>query len=141
MLATFLINLSTMVLAVMVHYEVLHRLSQAMPLLRVRYRFRIVIGLIGAILAHVLEIWLFAFTYYLCILAGDFGTLEGTGATDLLDCAYFSFITYTTLGYGDIVPAGSLRYLAGLEALTGLVLITWTASFMYYEMHKYWSNQ
>ena len=42
----------------------------------------------------------------------------------LLDSAYLSFVTYTTVGYGDIVVDGYLRYLTGIEALTGLILIT-----------------
>ena len=58
----------------------------------------------------------------------------------LLDCVYFSFTTFTTLGFGDIEPIGDLRYLTGLEALTGLVLITWTASFLYLEMQRYWES-
>ena len=136
----FTINLTVMALAVSIHYETLQRLSRLMPLLNIRYRLRIVVGLIGSIVAHVVEIWLFALTYFLCIRVGGLGTLLGTSEPQLMDCAYFSFVTYTTLGYGDIYPDGSLRYLAGLEALTGLVLITWTASFLYHEMHKYWSN-
>ncbi len=68
---------------------------------------------------------------------GEFdGNFEGT----LLDCVYFSFTTYTTLGFGDVVPHGELRYLTGLEALTGLLLITWTASFLYLEMTRYWDR-
>jgi len=31
-----------------------------------------------------------------------------------------------------------LDFLTGLETLTGLVLITWTASFMFIEMQKFW---
>ena len=49
-------------------------------------------------------------------------------------------INYTTLGYGDITPHGLVRFTAGLEALTGLLLIAWTASFMYYEIRKYWET-
>jgi hypothetical protein len=48
---------------------------------------------------------------------------------------------YTSLGIGDIVPVGNLRFLAGLETLTGLVLITWTASFMYIEMQRFWERR
>jgi hypothetical protein len=44
------------------------------------------------------------------------------------------------LGYGDLNPLGSLRFLAGLEALLGFVLITWSASFLYFEMQKYWNK-
>ena len=35
------------------------------------------------------------------------------------DFAFFSFITLTTVGYGDIVPVGAARVLAMLEAVTG----------------------
>ena len=58
-----------------------------------------------------------------------------------MDCAYFSFTIYTTLGFGDIVPHGNMRYLTGLESLTGLVLITWSASFLYYEMQRHWDRR
>jgi hypothetical protein len=141
MLLAFFINVAIVAFAVLIHYEGLERLSRVMPHLKMRYRFRIVIGLLGAILAHVVEIWIFAACYYLKSFAPElFGHL-GSVEPDLFDCAYFSFITYTTLGYGDVVPTGSLRFLAGLEALTGLVLITWTASFMYFEMSRYWTNE
>ncbi len=106
----------------------------------IRYRFRIAIGIFGALIAHTIEVWLFTFAYYIMIQFERFGTLVGTADTDLASCLYFSFITYTTLGYGDIAPVGHLRYLAGLESLTGLVLITWTASFMFFEMQKYWTE-
>lgn len=141
MLLVFIVNTLIVGAVILVHYECLERLSRFMPRLRIRYRFRILVGLLGAILAHITEIWLFAAAYYSMIESGDFGTLVGAPEPDLLNCAYFSFITYSTLGYGDMVPVGNLRYLAGLEALTGLVLITWTASFMYFEMSRYWSNQ
>ena len=54
---------------------------------------------------------------------------------------YFSFSTYTSLGYGDIVPVGDARILAGVEAITGLVLIAWTASFTYLEMSMHWMRR
>jgi hypothetical protein len=56
----------------------------------------------------------------------------------VLDYVYLSFVTYTTVGYGDLVASGYLRYLTGVEALVGLILITWSASFLFIEMGKYW---
>jgi len=53
---------------------------------------------------------------------------------------YFSFTVYTTVGFGDIYPQGELRFLTGIESLTGLVLITWTASFLYVKMTRYWTD-
>jgi hypothetical protein len=91
--------------------------------------------------AHVIEIWLFAFGYYFMISSGAFGTLQGNFTNTLRDCSYFSFTTYSTLGVGDIEPVGHIRFLMGLESLTGLVLITWTASFMFVEMQKFWEHK
>ena len=51
---------------------------------------------------------------------------------------YFSFACYTSLGIGDIVPVGGLRLLAGIEALNGLMLIGWSASFLLVEMRERW---
>jgi hypothetical protein len=140
MLLIFIINTFVIAVAVIVHFEILSLLSRAMPRLTIRYRFRIAIGIFGALIGHIIEIWLFTFAYYVLIHTGKFGSLLGMPDGNLLDCAYFSFITYTTLGYGDIAPIGHLRFLAGLESLTGLVLITWTASFMFFEMQKYWTE-
>ena len=58
-----------------------------------------------------------------------------SGPTDVL---YFSLITYTSLGYGDIAPLGPARLLAGIESLIGLGLIAWSASFTYLEMQHHW---
>jgi hypothetical protein len=38
------------------------------------------------------------------------------------------------------VAHGYLRYLTGIEALLGLLLITWSASFLFLEMQKYWTS-
>jgi hypothetical protein len=38
---------------------------------------------------------------------------------------YYSFVTYFTIGYGDFVPMGSMRVVAGLEAFTGLFLMSY----------------
>lgn len=73
--------------------------------------------------------------------AVGWGYLSKNFDGSLLDCAYFSFTTFTTLGYGDIEAYGVLRFLTGIEALTGLVLITWSASFLFVEMQRYWPTR
>ena len=145
MLIAYLINSALVAMAVMIHYEMLYRLSRLMPILVIKHRFRLVVGIFGALIAHIAEIWMFAFGYYFLIRFTSLGSLtvfnSGETIHSVLDCVYYSFVTYTTLGFGDLIPTGSLRFLTGLESLTGLVLITWTASFMYFEMQKYWDNQ
>ena len=145
MLIAFIINSALVAIAIMIHYEMLYRLSRLMPTLVIRHRYRLVVGIFGALMAHITEIWMFAFGYYFLIRFTSLGSLvafdSGEAIYDLMHCIYYSFITYTTLGFGDVIPTGALRFLTGLEALTGLVLITWTASFMYFEMRKYWDDQ
>lgn len=138
MLTVTLINMLVVVLVVIIHYECLLRLNDWLPRLKLWSRFRIVVGVFGALLAHALEVWCFALVYYLMAHADGWGTLSGNFDGSFLDCVYFSFTTYTTIGFGDITPSGHLKYLTGLQALTGLVLITWTASFLFLEMQKYW---
>ncbi|MEQ8800558.1 MAG: ion channel, partial [Haliea sp.] len=84
--------------------------------------------------------WIFALTYYVLITWLKWGSLGGNFDGTILDCVYFSFTVFSTLGFGDIFPEGEIRYLVGIESLTGLVLITWTASFLYYEMQRNWSE-
>jgi len=141
MLAIVLINSFLVTAAVLVHYEVLNGLTILLPRMPITYRFRVLFGVFGCLCAHVIEIWLFAAGYYRVVKAGGLGTLQGNFHNTLLDCSYFSFTTYTSLGLGDIEPMGHIRFLAGLEALTGLVLITWSASFMYLEMQRYWGRR
>jgi voltage-gated potassium channel Kch len=44
---------------------------------------------------------------------------------------YFSLVTFTTLGYGEITIDSEARILAGLEAINGIILIGWSTAFMF----------
>ena len=46
---------------------------------------------------------------------------------------FIFFATFTTVAFGDIVALGPWHLLAGMEALTGFVLNTWTAYYLYIE--------
>ena len=137
MLLAFLINSLLIRIAVTIHYEVLRLLSVTIPKLQIKHRLRVIVGVFGTICAHVIEIWMFGLAFYLLTQYGDFGSLGGNFDGSLIDSVYFSFTNYTTVGYGDIEPFGPLRFLAGVESLTGLSLITWSASFMFIEMSKF----
>lgn len=141
MIKVFLLNSFVVALVVMIHYEFIHQLSLYISKIHLRHRFRILVGVFGALLAHTIEIWVFALAFYFMHNNDNWGTLTGNFDGSLLDCVYFSFTAFSTLGFGDIVPLGELRFLVGIESLTGLVLITWTASFLFLEMQKFWSTE
>ena len=140
MILSFILNSILVAIAVLIHFEALNKLSSVIPLLPIKHRFRVLFGIFGALFAHIAEIWVFAFGYYYMVHAKLFCALQGDFDNSLMDCTYFSFVSYTSLGFGDIVAKGDIRFLAGLEALTGLVLISWTASFMFIEMQKQWKS-
>jgi hypothetical protein len=137
----FIINTFLVFATIVIHYEVLFQLSKRLSLTKkITPSYKVLICVFTIFLAHVVEIWLFGLGYYFSSQLDGIGNLFGKTANHgiILDYVYLSFVTYTTLGYGDLVASGYLRYLTGVEALVGLILITWSASFLFIEMGKYW---
>ena len=48
----------------------------------------------------------------------------------IMDYFYFSLVNFTTLGRGDLNPDGHLRFITGIEAFHGFLMITASGSFM-----------
>jgi len=126
------------VLTTVLHYEVLRGLNAGLPGLRVAARGKLLLVILAAFSAHAVEIVLYAFALWMLALYGGVGHLGEAGRFTFNTALYFSAETYTTLGYGDVVPAGDLRLLAGVEALNGLLLIGWSASYVYIAMERFW---
>lgn len=129
---------------VLLHYEVLRGYTELLRRIAIQPRRRILVLILGIIVLHVVEIWIFGLAYYLLMQNPEQGTMaSATALLDvadlaLLDYVYYSAVVYTTLGFGDLVPLGPIRYMTGTEAVTGLVLITWSASFTFLEMQRFW---
>ncbi len=126
------------VLTTVVHYEVLRGMTLTLPGIDIRPRLKLIVVILVAFAAHAVEVFMYALAFY--VLGGHFdaGAL-GAGAPSLKVGLYFSAETYTSLGYGDVVPSGPLRLLAGVEALNGLLLIGWSASYTYIAMERFWN--
>ena len=72
------------------------------------------------VLLHLVEIaaWAAAYTW--------------SGAMpDLQTALYFSAVTYTTTGYGDILLPQGWRLDGGVEALTGILMCGWSTGFFF----------
>ena len=128
------------VLTTVIHYEVLRMLTVGLPTLKMPARMKLLVAIFGAFFAHAAEIFLYAVAIYLLVRFLGAGPLGHLSPSTLTLCLYFSAETYTSLGYGDVVPGGELRLLAGVEALNGLLLIGWSASFIYIAMERFWHD-
>ncbi|MEM1262058.1 MAG: potassium channel family protein [Pseudomonadota bacterium] len=139
--ADFTILGLTLVLAgasVLVHYEALSALNSLLNRLH-SPRIALLVAMGGLLFAHIVEIWLYGGAYALAMSVFELGQLEYYATTpEWYDPVYFSAMVYTTVGFGDIVPVGPMRLLVATEALVGLSLITWSASFAFLQMQKVW---
>jgi len=126
------------VLCILIHYEVLRLTSDHLAELPVSPRARILVVVIACFAAHTVEVWLYGVAYFLSIETFGLGGFGGQTAAGFEDSLYFSAVTYTSLGLGDYYPTRGLRLIAGVEALNGLMMIAWSASFTYLAMEKYW---
>ena len=137
-LLVVLLTALAVALTVLIHYEGLDWLSAKLAASHTKQRRKVLYGIYAVIAIHVLEIWLFGATFWAMMKIPATGTLDGLGNRDLFDAVYFSAVSFTTVGSGDVNPTGPLRFLAGTEALTGFILITWSASFTFLEMARFW---
>ncbi|MEM7244769.1 MAG: potassium channel family protein [Acidobacteriota bacterium] len=125
-------------LVVGIHHEALVVTSWVIERLRGTKRIRVMISVMMTLMAHLVEVAVFALGWQV-LLASGAAELRLTDP-GYLDLFYFSGATYTSLGYGDVTPVGACRALAAVEAVTGLVLIAWTASYTYYVMKRCWDG-
>lgn len=123
---------------IFIHYETLRLVSLGAADLKVRPRMRMLMMLSAAMLSHLVHIALYAVGFILLEHNFELGTIAGPDSGIYDDAFYFSITSYTTLGIGDIYPSGQIRLLSGIEALNGLVMITWTASMTYLHMERFW---
>ena len=85
---------------------------------------------VSIVLLHLLQVGLWAFVYW-----------RARELPDLETAVYFSLITYTAIGFGDVVLGPGWRVLAGIEGLTGIVLVGWSTAFVFTvvnRMYEHW---
>jgi ion channel len=89
-----------------------------------RQTLRLIAIMIAAVavlmLAHLAEVLVWALTYAV-VRAAPAGT----------DLIYFSFVNYTTLGYGDVTPVARWRLLGPMTAMNGVLLFGWSTAVIF----------
>lgn len=83
------------------------------------------------LLLNIVEVTVWAMAY-LAIPDDQLNTLEET--------VYFSMVTFTSLGYGDVVIASSWRLLSGIQAIAGLLIFGWSTALLFAVVQKLWES-
>ena len=94
---------------------------------------RILIGT-GTVLVglHVVQIILWALVYRGLPTAAELPTMESA--------VYFSVVTFTTLGYGDITLDPGWRVLSGIESMNGILLVGWSTATFFAAVQRIWQS-
>jgi hypothetical protein len=140
MLVVVLACLLLIALTTLIHYEVLRALNARLAALTIPARTKLLVVIFTAFAAHFLEMAIYGLALFALVVHMNVGSLTGPAGFSLTNCLYFSAETYTSLGFGDLTPVGPVRLLAGVEALNGLLLIGWSASFLYIAMERFWGT-
>ena len=85
---------------------------------------------VGIVLLHLVQVGLWAVVFW---RAEELPNVE--------TALYFSLATYTTIGFGDVVVGPGWRVLAGIEGLTGILLVGWSTAFVFAvvnRMYEHW---
>ena len=81
---------------------------------------------------HAIQIGIWAITYKVLVPEGELPSFEAA--------AYFSFVTFTTLGYGDITLSEGWRLLSGIQALNGILLVGWSTAVLFAVVQRIWQG-
>lgn len=141
MIYTVLIAFTLVLVSVLIHLVALRTVYAHLDTHTHHPAIRVGLAVYVVIFAHCLEIIIFAAGFYISVEYAELGQLKGEFAGDFREYIYFSLVSYTSLGLGDVYPYGPIRLITGIEALTGLMMIGWSASFTYLCMFKVWGGE
>lgn len=128
--------ISLTVLSCLVQYEILGRTAERMSCGSVTGRLQVLISVAAIFTSHLVSVALYAIAYFLMHVHLPGARLAGEFEGEAIDFIYFSIMSYTTLGVGDIYPEGLMRIVSGLQAVTGFVMLGWSTSFVYWAVSR-----
>ena len=134
-------TLATAMLCVLLHYEGLFRMERRFRAGASKAgRKQMLLAILGVLGLHMAQIWIFGVAWWALLHFPDAGAISGATHVQWHGALFLSALAFTSLGFDAWVPVGAIRILAGVEALTGLVLVAWSASFAFLQMQRHWTQ-
>lgn len=127
MIASLILGTILISLTVAIHTFGLIEVTRAVGFMTNRFRMHghrsrvlaMLVVVFGLFAILTVEVWFWAVAYRLIGVFPDFE-----------HCLYFSTVSFSTVGYGDIVPLSQWRLLGALEAINGFLLIGWSTAYL-----------
>jgi Ion channel len=135
------ISVGLIIFCVAVFYEIMAHVWLVLPRLDNRPRTQILFTVLVSFVGHTIAVWAFGLVYYVLANYFQFGALTGAIDHELIDYVYFSSVSYSSLGFGDVYATEGLQLLVGVEAILGLILIGWTITFTYIVTERYLAHR
>jgi|TARA_R100000501_G_scaffold17610_2_gene33075 hypothetical protein len=85
----------------------------------------------GLAALHLAEIGLGAVALSLLLSYPEYGALSSGFGSSAADYLYFAGVSFATLGYTQLEAHGAIRLFVMMLSLSGFMLITWSATFIY----------
>ena len=88
----------------------------------------IVLFVLFMFLAVIIDVWMWAAVY---VAVGAITSFE--------EALYFSTVSFTTIGYGDIVLSREWRLLSSFEGANGMIIFGWTTALVIAAIQRFYS--
>ena len=132
MLIQFLVGGIVTVCNITIHalvMTVVVRVGRASGTKRSRPSLRLITTMIATVsvlmAAHVLEVFVWSLAYAIV------GAVPADGSL-----VYFAFVSYATLGYGDVLPVERWQLLGPMAAMNGALLFGWSTAVIFEVLQK-----
>lgn len=134
--ASLAIALVTVALCTAIHYETVRILDHRLRARSGSLRRHVPVVVVLIVSVHLVEVLLYAVAFWLVSTWLDAGAFAGGTPSSPKDFFALAAESYTSFGYGDIVPSGWLRLVVSLAPINGLLLIAWSGAFLFSAVHQ-----
>ncbi len=127
MIANLLLATAVITATVLIHAFGILEVTRIVGIVADRFRLEgrhartiaMTIIVLGMLVVLTVEVWLWAVVHFAIGSFADFET-----------ALYFSIVSFSTLGYGDVIPPPQWRIFAALEGINGFLLIGWSTAYL-----------
>jgi hypothetical protein len=135
---TLALSIVIVVLTILVNYEVLNIVWKHIPKIEKSPRKCIVYIMLAILAGHTFAVWIYGFGYLMIAEIFYKEALIEQGFDGFIQYLFASAQIYSSFGGAELFSLGTMRFLASIEALNGIVMVAWTFSLTYVVIDKTW---